>query len=215
MDVIHNGVEQDIFKPVDKERKAALRSRLSLPQDKHIFISAGFLSKGKDPVTIIKAFLASKASRSAVLVLLGDGTLRDKCLRMAGANDNIRIVGFAENVREYLGAADTFVSASLTEGCPNAVMEALACSLPVILSDIPAHREILAYGERAGLTFPVKDVASLSEILSRTKNMNYSEQSTAALSIIKNHLNARNMSLKYQELYTQLHDQAVRRNSES
>jgi len=213
MSVIHNGVEQDIFKPVDKEKKVALRSRLNLPQDKHVFLTAD-LSKRKDPVTIIKAFLRSILNQSAALVILGNGALRNKCLRLAGANDHIRIVGFVKNVREYLGAADTFVSASLTEGCPNAVMEALACGLPVILSDIPAHREILAYNESAGLMFPVKDVTSLSEILSKTTNMNYSEQSIAALSIIKNHLNARNMSLKYQELYAQLHEQTIRKISE-
>lgn len=204
MTVIYNGVDQDVFAPGDKEEKAALRLRLNLPQDKHIFLTVGFLSKGKDPVTILRAFLRGNAHRTAVLVLLGDGPLRETCLHLADANNSIRAVGFVRNVRDYLGAADTFVSASLTEGCPNAVMEALACGLPVVLSDIPPHREILAFNERAGHLFSVKDVAALSDILSEMAGMGCSEPSGAALSIIENHLSARKMSLEYQELYAEL-----------
>lgn len=203
MDVIHNGVDQDLFRAVGKEKKAATRSKLNLPHDKHIFLTSG-LSKRKDPVTIVKAFLESKMNRTAVLVLLGSGPLLEKCSRLAAGNDNIRIVGFVENVKDYLGAADVFVSASLTEGCPNAVMESLACGLSVILSDIPPHREILAFNGQAGLLFTTKDIASLSKLLSKIKDMNYSQRSSAALSIINNHLNAKNMSLKYQCLYEEL-----------
>lgn len=204
IEVIHNGTDRDKFRPVGEEEKRHLRSQLGLPQHKCIVVSVGFLSKIKDPFTIIKAFLNSKLRESDVLVLLGDGPLREKCSRLTAGNDNVRIVGFVENVKDYLGAADVFVSASLAEGCPNAVMESLACGLPVILSDIAPHREILSFNEQAGLLFATKDIASLSKLLSKIKEMNYSQRSSAALSIIKNHLNANNMSLEYQCLYEKL-----------
>lgn len=204
MTVIYNGVDQDIFRPIDKEGKAALRSRLNLPLDKHIFLSVGFLSRRKDPLTVLRAFSQVNAHRTAVLLLLGDGPLREQCLPLAGVDGNVRVLGFVQNVKDYLRAADTFISASLTEGCPNTVMEALACGLPVVLSDIPPHREILAFNEGAGHLFPIKDVAALSDILSVRAGMGCSEPSGAALSIIENHLNARSMSLKYQELYMEL-----------
>lgn len=204
MTVIYNGVDPDVFAPGDKEEKAALRSKLNLPPDKHVFLSVGFLSNRKDPVTVLRAFLQGSAHRTAVLVLLGDGPLRETCLRAADGDGSIRLVGFTRNVRDYLRAADTFVSASRTEGCPNAVMEALACGLPVVLSDIPPHREILAFHEQAGHTFPAQDLAALSDILSERAGMGCSAPSGAALSIIENHLNARTMSLKYQELYAEL-----------
>ncbi|MHC4677085.1 MAG: glycosyltransferase family 4 protein [Planctomycetota bacterium] len=205
MDVIHNGVDQELFTTVGKEKTSAVRSKLALPRDKHIFLTS-CLSKRKDPITVIKAFLKSEVSRGAVLVLLGDGALRGQCSRLARAENNIRMIGFVKNVKDYLNAADTFISASLAEGCPNAVIEAMACGLPVILSDIPPHREILAFNEKAGLVFTPKDTESLSEALSKSRDMDYSECSLAALGIIMDHLNAKVMSLRYQQLYTQLYE---------
>ncbi|UCC97007.1 MAG: glycosyltransferase [Phycisphaerales bacterium] len=208
IEVIHNGVDTERFKPVSEERRRSLRLQLGLPPGKRVFVSAGFLSKNKGVPTLIEAFLKGTDGRADVLVLLGDGPLRERCLRLAAGRDNVRIVGFVQNVEDYLAAADAFVSASLTEGCPNAVMEAMACGLPVVLSDIPPHREILALDERAGQVFTAGDVTSLLRALSRTPQMNQSERSAAALGIIKNHFDAAGMSLKYQELYAQLCDRA-------
>lgn len=50
--------------------------------------------------------------------------------------------GFVDNVVPWLQASDLFVSASASEGMPLAVLEALSCGLPALLSDIPPHREI-------------------------------------------------------------------------
>lgn len=204
IDVIHNGIDRDKFKPVNKEEKKRLRARLDLPQNKRIFVSVGFLSKNKGLPTLIEAFNKNPESQSYVLLLLGSGPLREKCSRLAAGKSDIRPIGFVENVQDYLGAADVYISASLTEGCPNAVMEAMACGLPVILSDIPAHREILDFDKKAGLLFPTKDIDSLSNAFSKCLDGDYSEKSHAALNIINNHLNAENMSRKYQELYAEL-----------
>jgi len=204
--VVHNGIDRDKFKPPGDKDKRQLRYRLGLPAGKRVFLSTGFLSGNKGLPTLMEAFVSSPDNCSDILVLLGDGPLKEKCSRLAAAKGNIRVPGFVENVQDYLHAADVFVSASLTEGCPNAVMEAMACGLPVVLSDIPPHREILAFNEKAGLVFTPKNAASLSKMLSRSLVMDYSQQSSAALSIIRNHLNAENMSRKYQELYLQLHE---------
>ncbi len=204
--VIHNGVDRVLFGVASDEQKAALRSHLNLPHDKHIFLSAGLLSRRKDPVTLIRGFQMSGVAGNSILVLLGDGPLRRTCSDMAYPTGNVRVIGFVDNVGQYMRAADTFVSASLTEGCPNVVMEAMACGLPVILSEILPHREILDYDGRAGLMFATSDAASLSRAFARSLKMDRSQQCSAALGIINNHLNAENMSSKYQELYTQLHN---------
>ena len=202
--VIHNGVNQDVYKPSDSKIKAHAREKLGLPQDKLIFLSTGFLSKRKDPITVIKGFLKNQKSHSSELTLLGDGSLRQKCSAMAHRANNIRVVGFVDNVSDYLAASDVFVSGSLFEGCPNSVIEALACGLGVILSDIGPHREILDFDDKAGVTFKVGNVDSLAEAISQIDQHKCSVQSQAALRIVNDYLNARRMSLKYQQIYIEL-----------
>ena len=204
IEVVYNGVNQDIYKPFNPAQKAHARSKLGLPQDKRIFLSTGFLFKRKDPVTVIKGFLQNRTNHTDMLVLLGDGPLHAKCSALADQTNNIRVVGFVNNVSDYLAASDVFVSGSLFEGCPNSVMEALAYGLAVILSDIPPHREILAFDSKAGVTFKVGDVDSLAEAISQIDQHKCSVQSQAALRIVNDHLNARCMSLKYQRIYIEL-----------
>ncbi len=213
IEVVYNGVNQDIYKPFNPAQKAHARSKLGLPQDKRIFLSTGFLFKRKDPVTVIKGFLQSRTNHRDMLVLLGDGPLHAKCSALANQANNIRVEGFVENVSDYLGASDVLVSGSLFEGCPNSVMEALAYGLAVILSDIPPHREILAFDSKAGVTFKVGDVDSLAEAISQIDQHKCSVQSQAALRIVNDHLNARRMSLKYQQIYIELFNEHFEINS--
>jgi glycosyltransferase involved in cell wall biosynthesis len=55
--------------------------------------------------------------------------------------------GYVDNLWELMKRANAFVSLSRCEGCPNVVLEAMACECPLIVSDIPAHREMLAEKE--------------------------------------------------------------------
>jgi glycosyltransferase involved in cell wall biosynthesis len=210
IEVVYNGVNQDIYKPFNPDQKARARSKLGLPQDRWIFLSTGSLSKRKDPVTVIRGFIQSRASHTGMLVLLGDGPLRAKCLALAERSNNIRVEGFVENVIDYLGAGDVLVSGSLFEGCPNSVMEALAFGLVVVLSDIAPHREILDFDNNAGFTFKVGDVDSLAKAISQIDQHKCSVQSQAALRIVNDHLNAKRMSLKYQQIYIELFNEHFR-----
>jgi len=61
-----------------------------------------------------------------------------------GLEKKIHLMGFSDKLYAWLKSASLFVSVSHFEGTPNAVLEAVACKCPVMISDIPAHREILA-----------------------------------------------------------------------
>jgi glycosyltransferase involved in cell wall biosynthesis len=91
--------------------------------------------------------LLSQLPASATLTLVGDGPMRQRVARLAadaGLAGRVRFTGLIprEAVYDAIGESDVFVSGSLWEGLPIAVLEAMALRAPVILSDIEPHREI-------------------------------------------------------------------------
>lgn len=198
IDYIQNGVDLQKYYGVDCKEKEKLRNKLKLPINKKIFISVGRLSNRKDPITIIKAF---KNTEDSILIFLGDGELREECLNIIKNNENIRLIGFSSNVKEYLQASDYFITASKAEGLPNTVMEAMACGLPVILSNIEPHKEILNFNSKAGLLFEVENYKQLRNRINEIKMLSYKDLSANSKNIIIKNLNAEIMSKNYQNIY--------------
>lgn len=201
---IQNGIDHSKYVPVTDEQRTQLRKRLDLAEDETISVSAGPLISRKDPVTLIQGFLRSETADNGTLVLLGDGELREQCEAEADGNQNVRIEGYVDNVTEYLQAADCFVSASHSEGLPNAVMEALGTGLPVCLSSIRPHREILQYDARAGLMFDTGDVTKLAATLDGLVRTLDESRRESARGIVEEQLNAKRMSREYQAAYEQI-----------
>lgn len=204
LEVIHNGVDDIVFSPPSAEEKLQVRKNLGLPVKPRIFAFVGDLIKRKRPITLIRAFLSSKASDNNILCIIGDGPLLRWCQQVAAGSTSVLFTGHLVNIHEYLKAVDFFISTSVSEGLPNAVVEALATGLPVCLSDIGPHSEILQFNTRAGRIATVKDVGEIANAIDQLICDDYDEMSNAAVDIIKKHLNAKNMSLKYQWLYEKL-----------
>lgn len=126
------------------------------------------------------------------------------CCRKYGKNGNTIFFGSLPNVAEYLQACDFFISSSQAEGLPYATMEAMACGLPCVLSDIEAHREIVEYNRKNAKLFETKNVSTAVSKINEILKDDYSEMSRAAISIIRDNLNAKTMSEKYQSLYLKI-----------
>lgn len=114
--------------------------------NEHFIVSTVGLIKIKNPQTVLEAFRHGSDSESK-LVYMGDGHLRPMILeriKIYGLEDQVTLTGMIERNRvfEHFVQSDVFVSASYGEGLPVAVMEAMASRSPVIISDIPPHREI-------------------------------------------------------------------------
>jgi len=184
-----------------KEEKLKLRIELGLPASGKLFVWSGPFIPRKMPEIAIKTFNLLQTNSDIVLCLLGDGPLHESCIR-ASHSKRIIFKGHVNNVDKYLEAADGFISTSLSEGMPNSVLESLAHGVPVILSDIPSHKEILSYSNKAGVLYPLRDAKKLAEII---QNTNFTKiNSDAARSIITKHLNSKTMSTNYQNLYFEL-----------
>jgi glycosyltransferase involved in cell wall biosynthesis len=109
-------------------------------------ISVGRLEEVKDPMTLLAAFQMIMDDRSR-LTLIGAGSLETELAREVGTSrmqDAVELTGLIPRDDVFIRFADAslFVSTSRGEGLPLAVMEAMATGCPVILSDIPPHREL-------------------------------------------------------------------------
>jgi glycosyltransferase involved in cell wall biosynthesis len=194
---LQNGTDTQRFENLDKK---ALREKLGIDQGIKLFVSVGHLSSRKDPLTVIKAFQNAQIEYSK-LIFLGDGNLHSECVSAIGEDKSIELIGKVDNVHEYLGASDYFVTASLAEGLPNTVLEAMACGLPCILSNIPPHAEIHEINRNSSLMFETKDVKSLSDKLKEIITKDYEVMKNASKEIIFNNLSAEIMSKNYQKIY--------------
>jgi glycosyltransferase involved in cell wall biosynthesis len=92
---------------------------------------------------------AIAATPALTLALIGSGTEEPRLRRLAaalGVAGRVRFAGEIPEAARLFGAFDVFAASSRKEGLPLAVVEAMALGLPVVASDIPAHRELLGEG---------------------------------------------------------------------
>lgn len=197
---IQNGVDLDHFDSSRScEKRDEVRNKLGIPNEATVFLSVGALIKRKRPEVIIEAFRNAERKENDILTFIGTGPLASRCKDLASPMHNVWFAGEKNNVRDYLVAADCFISASQAEGLPNTVIEALAMGKYVILSDIPSHKEILDINENAGTLFELDNCEQVSALI---KDFHYNaESSLAAVNIVKEKLNASKMSALYQEKY--------------
>ena len=201
---IQNGVDTEKFKPLSKKEKDNLKAKLNIDKKKRIYITVGSLIPRKDMKTVIEGFKLFNKDKNSILFIAGDGFEKSNLKNIA--DDSIVFLGNISNVVEYLQISDCFISASLAEGLPNTVLEAMACGLPTVLSDIPSHREI--YENEKGNFFKPKDIIELSSLLEQLKN-NFEQQHELSLKIIKNKFSAKVMSERYQKVYMERINESV------
>lgn len=132
----------------------------------------------KNPMTVLEAFL--KVRLPAKLVFVGEGELAGVLRERASetkAGASVELAGLVPREQVYgtLDRTDLFVSASLGEGMPVAVLEAMACRCPVVLSDIPPHREIVADADFIPV-FPPDDPEALAAQIARFREMTDAER---------------------------------------
>jgi glycosyltransferase involved in cell wall biosynthesis len=161
------------------------------------YLYVGSIDKRKNVKQLCKEFsLYSKNNEQLICI----GTGPDFSSIKNKTYSNIRMLGFQTNVKEYLFQADYFISMSKSEGLPNVVIEALACKIPVILSDIPAHREFFSLNEKIGILI----TKGLGNALKNIRSNNYEDMSSEAYNTYDKYLTSKTMADKYIEQYKSL-----------
>jgi glycosyltransferase involved in cell wall biosynthesis len=172
--------------------------------------TVGRLIETKNPISVLRAFQESSGQTSN-LVFVGDGNLRNSLsseIRRLDLEKQVTVTGVVrrEDVYTYLAGTNLFISASIVEGLPVAVLEAMACRCPVILSDIPSHREIASGTDFIPLLQP-DDVAGFAEEIRKFKGMSASERQLIGekcRKIAEERFSLNTMHCKYQEVYNEL-----------
>ena len=162
MGVMYNGVDTQRFVP-NQEARIAMRRELGLPEKSFVIGAVGRLVPIKDHQTLLKAAALLSASGIDVRVLLvGSGPEREKLQRQAadGMQSRVCFVGDSSRVPEMLNAMDVFALPSLNEGMSNTLLEAMACGLPVLATNVGGNPEIVENNIN-GCLFEPGDVAWL------------------------------------------------------
>jgi glycosyltransferase involved in cell wall biosynthesis len=140
--VIRNAIP---FAEIDKA-PAGFKPTIAGNSEDKVILFAGRLDSGKNVKTLILALAQIGHEVPFTALVCGDGPRRrylEHLARKAGIAHRVIFTGHVANIWTLMKSADAFVSLSRFEGCPNVVIEAMACGCPLVLSDIPAHREIL------------------------------------------------------------------------
>ena len=169
--VIGNGVDLNRFHAVPR---LEARSRLGLPDTAPLLISVGGLveRKGIDRVIECLPALRSRFPALQYLIVGGPSPEGDVSRRLhaqvhaLGLQQSVRFLGAlpAEELKFPLSAADVFVLATSNEGWANVFLEAMACGLPVVTTNVGGNAEVVCRPE-LGTIVPFGDQAALSAAL--------------------------------------------------
>lgn len=136
---------------------AELRRRLGIDNTAFVLIFAAEFSKRKSQSTLLHAL--SRLPENVVLLLPGDGDLRESCRAEAerlGLSWRVIMPGFIEDIAAWYCAANAAVSSSRSEGLPFNVMEAMYMGLPIAASAVKGNTDLIR-DEETGLLFPYGD----------------------------------------------------------
>lgn len=144
---IRNGISPDQFAP-SRGDGTAIRSKLGIRAGDFLLVCAARLSAEKGIDVLLSAMgQIVREYPFCKCVIVGEGALREALLaqtKTLGLTGHIFFEGFQSDVRPYLCAADAFVLTSHIEGLPFSILEAMACGLPCVVTDVGGNAEAVA-----------------------------------------------------------------------
>ncbi len=163
--VINNGVDTEAFHP------NAGDARLCRPEGTALVVGfAARLVPQKRPEDFLRmAAELAPYHRDVRFLVAGEGSRRPLYEEMAErtpAADQVRFLGYVEDMRSFYAACDIVVLPSRSEGCPNVVLESMAMRRALVVSNAAGTREVVTH-EREALVYPIGDVAAFAAAVRR------------------------------------------------
>ncbi|WP_406946319.1 glycosyltransferase family 4 protein [Halobacillus sp. SY10] len=162
------GVNTDEFKPLSINEKTEARKSYGYKLEDFLLFYAAEFNKNKNQKLLIEALARiNDSGQNIKLLLAGKGELQDKCKQLAedlGVRENVRFLGYVNEIKKIVSICDVAVGSSLREGLPVNIMEAMACGLPVVATLNRGHAELVV-NHRNGYIVPVHDIEGFSRHL--------------------------------------------------
>jgi glycosyltransferase involved in cell wall biosynthesis len=182
--VVLNGVDLSRFRPMDRD---ACRKQLGLPAGRKILLSVGRVTAGKGHQDLVRMMPELSRTDDVELYIIGGvnpehdftDTLRTMIADLHLKNVHLLDGVPHETLRLWYCAADVFCLASKREGCPNVLLEALACGTPAVTMDVGAAGEAVVDGENGLLVQPER-IASLAGIVRSSLTRSWDREKIAA-----------------------------------
>jgi len=169
LSLIMNGVDLSRFNG-DRQQSRQARRLMGLAETDSVVMTVGRLNQVKNQALLIKAIGRLSNDRPALkLVLIGDGPERtnlEALTRTLDLDGRVLFAGERPDVQRLLPAADCFALSSDSEGAPKALLEAMACGLPIVCTAVGGIPQIINHGQ-CGLLSPGGDEAALASCLAQ------------------------------------------------
>ncbi len=203
--LITNGVK---IADINPEARSQLTQQLNISSNKVLWLAVARVIPLKNIATIVQALYQSP---DAVLIVAGpkDEPEYYQKLKELDKDNRVHFLGGVDNVVPYLQGADLFISASLHEGLPLSVIEAMGAALPCILSHIEGHQSLACTKDNAtelAALFPTKDASILAETVQKllANQDSTREMAMKARKKMQKTYSVENMARKYEEIYQRL-----------
>jgi glycosyltransferase involved in cell wall biosynthesis len=204
---IHYGVDLEKFAPEDQ---TLTRGDIGVTNDHLVLGTVARFDYPKGHKYLIDA--APEIVRqfpNARFVFVGDGPLRNEVeqqINQLGLNSYFVLLGFRRDVKQLLGVFDLFILPSLSEGLPNAVLEAMACSNPVVATAVNGVVEVVEDG-KTGFLVPPADPARMADAVIKMLGSpeNLKVMGKYGRERVATHFSVEQQISKFEELYYSLY----------
>lgn len=176
---VPNGVDAARFTPASAAERQALRQRLQLPIDRPLVLFVGVMMPDKQPDVLLDAWLQVRRTTGVASTLVFVGASNPALYELAdGLVDRVRAAADASGygsevlfvaptaaIEDYFRAADVFAMPSAREGLPIVLLEAMACGLPAVASQLPGSTDTMIESGVNGMLVPSGDAKALAGAL--------------------------------------------------
>lgn len=200
--VIHNGVD---IKNIDK-LSCEKANHIWIKNNYNLIISVGRLSEPKGYPFLLDALKIANKKNPIYLIIVGQGEEEERLKKMAikiGIKNRVDFIGFKHNPFKYIAKTNLFILASIREGFPNVLLEAMACRTPVVSTDAPyGPSEIIEDGVN-GYLVPMADSTQLADkILYVLENLDKQDKVIReARQTVEKKFNVDKMLINYEKLF--------------